>query len=499
MSSAVHEYKKYIKLIRSYHKLFVIVTLTITTLVGLTSYLLPRKFEANSVVFIEKNIINKLVEGVAATISIEDSVKVLTYSLNSRSLMLKVINELDVNLKSKSDADIEKMIKDFQSNTAISVKDRDLFTISFKHSDPKFARDYVNTLVRSYIAQYATSRRDQSLEASQFLTDQVENFKRKMEKSEAAVTQFKMERGGVFNYDETSLLQEINSARQKLYELQLRRKVLEGQLAVARKGGDPQQVKLDALKKRLAELQAEYTENYPEVQSIKSQIETLKNELGTSPKNARPSQLVVSEEYVKLDSELKALKDSEQQLNGFIAYNQKLLNSVPASRAMLEKLESEKENQKRMYDTLFSRHDQSVVAKDMQMQDRTAIFRIVDPAVTPIRPSSPNRVKIMFMGFVAALAVAAGLVMFIDLFDQSIKTTADLNSFGLPVLAVIPTHRTVVETLRKQLQTRNFYLLCGAYSAVLVVFFVMEVLKFELMDRFLNVIGLPAFVQGFFR
>jgi len=498
MSSPVQEYSKYLYLLRTYQRRFVILSLAIMTVVTIFSYLTPRKYEANTVVFIEKSIITELVKGIAAVATIDDSIKVLTYALNSRGLMLRVINDLDLNLKNRSDGDIEKMISDFKKSTTISVKDRDLFTISFKHADPKFARDYVNSLVRSYIAENVSSKRDQSLDASHFLVDQIGNFRQKVDKAESAVIEYKQKSGGVFNLDESSILQEIHSAQQKLYDLQMKRKVVEGQMNYSKAGTSPQMVKLSALQKRLDELRVMYTENYPEVQATRSQIEALKQDIKMRPAKLEGGASLDPDEMARLETELKALKEGELQLNRFIATNQALLSNVPTSKANLEKLESEKESQRQMYNTLFSRQNQSEVAKEMQLQDRTSTFRIVDPAVTPIRPTSPNRVRIMLMGLLGGVVAGAVLLLLVDTFDQTVKYISDLDDFQLPVLAVIPIHRSPLQIQAAAASLFRFYLASGTYFMFLMGFLLMEFMQMTVMDRILNGIGLPAMVQKLF-
>lgn len=497
MSSSVQEYSKYLYLLRTHQRRFVIISLAIMTVVTFFSYLMPRKYEANTVVFIEKSIITELVKGIASTVTLDDSIKVLTYALNSRGLMLRVINDLDINLKNRSDGDIEKMISDYKKSTTISVKDRDLFTISFKHADPKFARDYVNSLVRSYIAENVSLKRDQSLDASHFLVDQIGNFRQKVDKAESAVIEYKQKSGGVFNFDESAILQEIHSAQQKLYDLQMKRKVVEGQMNYSKAGTSPQMVKLSALQKRLDELRVMYTENYPEVQATKTQIEALKQDIKMRPAKAEGSSLD-PDEMARLETELKALKEGELQLNRFIATNQALLSNVPTSKANLEKLESEKESQKQMYNTLFSRQSQSEVAKEMQLQDRTSTFRIVDPAVTPIRPTSPNRVRIMMMGILGGVVAGAVLLLLLDTFDQTVKYISDLDEFQLPVLAVIPIHRSPLQIQAAAASLFRFYLASGTYFMLLMGFLLMEFMQMTVMDRVLNGIGLPAMVQKLF-
>jgi len=474
MSSSELDYTKLLCLIRKSKRLFVVTALFLMTVAVIVSYLLPKKYEATSTVFIEKNVINDLVKGIAATPSIEDSIKVLTYALNSRTLVVKVINALDLNVKAKSDAEMEELIKRFQLNTEIKVKDKEnLFTISFKHDNPRIARDYVNTLVRSYIEENVSSKRAESFGATNFLSEQIATYKEKLAKAEAAVIDFKRQKGGVINLDEGRLLQEINIAQQKLYDLQHKRRLLEGQLRASQKSADPLLTNLQALKKKLDELRVEYTDNYPEVLKVKADIESLQEQI-----NARKgtSFSLDSQDVQNVETELSAIKSSEISLQRYIAANQSLLNNAPTAKAALEKLEAEKGNQKNMYDQLFARRDQSEVSKQMELQDKSATFRIVDPAVMPIRPISPDRIKIILIGMAMGLAGGLGVLMLRDNLDRSVKEVYTLKALNVPVLAVIPLMKSEEDIRLERRRDARLYIMGGLYFSLIVAVLVLETL-----------------------
>jgi polysaccharide chain length determinant protein (PEP-CTERM system associated) len=492
MSSSEIDYTRYLNLLYRNRKLFLAVSLAIMTVVMLVSYFLPRKYEARSTVFIEKNVISDLVKGIAVTPTMENTVKVLNYALNSRTLVVKVINELDYNVRTKNDAELEQMIADIQKGTMITVKDNDLFVISFKHENPRFARDYVNTLVRSYIEQNVSSKREETFMANQFLGEQIKAFKEKKEKAEAAVDEFKREKGSTAGLDEGRLLQGINDAQQKIYDLQMKRKVLEGQQAFAKNAANPLQTKLKELQKRLEELRAMYTEAYPEVIHTKAQIEALRQEI--SSRKGEKTEVDPLEGF-RIDTELKAIAENEKNLQNYIADNRRLLNTIPTSKADLQKLEAERINQKNMYDLLFIRQDQSELGKQMELQDKTTNFRIVDPAVTPVKPVSPNRVRIILMGIAAGIACGAGLLLLIDSVDQSARSVDALQALNLPVLAIIPliTSITDIQLIRKK--DKMLYLMCSFYFSLILSVLVMELLGVPLVDNLMSRVTLPKLVS----
>ena len=486
------EYKKYMQLIARRKEFFVVSALLIMTLVFLVSYLLPRKYESSSTIFIEKNVISELVKGLAVTPSMDDTINVLTYAITSRTLLNKVVESLDMNLGKDGN---EELIRDLQKNLTVKLKEKNnLFTISFVHSDPRISRDLVNTLVRLYIEQSTSSKRGESYDATKFLSEQIQAFNQKLQSAEAEVNAYKRSKGGIISIDEGKLFEEINTAQQKLYDLELRRRQLEGMRQVTRKANDPLQAKLASLQKRLDDLRVQYTDSYPEVLTVKGDIETIKEQM-TLRKGAE-SQPLDPQELARIDSEIAALRIIEDGLRRHVATNRRLLQSIPDAKAGLAKLEVERENQKKIYDELYSRHGQSEVSKQMEVQDKSTTFRIVDPALLPVKPSSPDRLKIMLLGMVAGVAGSFGILFLLDQFDTSVKELGFVKGLGAPVLAIIPRMQDPVLEARKRRRSRRLFALAAVYLLLLLCFPAMEFLGLGYVDKALDALHAADITQS---
>lgn len=485
MQSTQIDYQRYLTLIRRRKELFITLALLIMTAAFVVSYLLPRKYESSSTVFIEKSVISELVKGLTVVPSLEDTTNVLTYKITSRALLARVIDTMDLG-HGKSKVDRDRLIKKLQQHTKVKVKDNNLFTISFSDSNPRVARDFVNTLIRMYIEDNISSKRGETYEAANFLTDQMKNFSVRLEKAESQVNAYKMEKGAIIALDEGKLFQEISLAREKLYDLELRRRQLEGMRQVTRKADDPLQVRLSFLQKRLEELLVQYTDNYPEVVQVKGEMETLRQQL----KGKRGKVVTLdSGELGKLNAEIGAIKISEDGLRRSIATNTNLMKQIPSAKAGLERLEVEKQNQKNIYDQLFARHGQSEVSRQMEVQDKSTTFRVVDPAVLPLKPSSPNRLKIMLMGIIGGIAGSFSILLLLEQVDDSVKDVEFVKGLGAPVLAVIPRMVDPALVARQRMRSLCFFGVCGIYLLLMLWFPLAELLDLPYMDRVLDQIN----------
>jgi polysaccharide chain length determinant protein (PEP-CTERM system associated) len=487
------DYKQYLNLIVRKKEWFVGISLLIMTLAIMISFILPRKYQASSTIFIEKNVISELVKGITVSPSMEDTIKVLTYAITSRTLLTKVVDNLEMNLQHGSKASNDEIVKDLQKRIEVSVKDKgSLFIISFSDSNPRIARDVVNTLVRLYIEENLSSKRGESYEATSFLSEQIGTFKEKLDKAETAVNQYKSEKGGIIAIDEAKLFEGISLAQQKLHELEIQRRQLEATRQDLAKGNAPLRGTLSALQKQLEELQAKYTDSYPEIIRVKAEIESLKSQISNSK-----GQTISTPELTRVEAQINALRASEESLRRYIGTNQATLRNIPSAKAGLEQLQIEKENQKNLYNALVARHGQSEVGKQMEVQDKSMTFRVVDPAILPAKPASPNRLMIMLGGIVAGLGGAFGILFLLDSMNSSLKSSDAARQFGLPVLAVIPKIDEPALIARQRKRNLRLFAVAGIYFLLLLCFPLMELLQVPYMDKILDRITAAAVVpQG---
>jgi len=481
MASSEFDYKKYLNLARKNKPLYIVSALVIMTVVTAVSYLLPNKYEASSTVFIEKSVISELLKGLTFTPSAEDKIKVLSYALNSRTLVTKVLDELD--LKKGNEAEQEKLIINIQDNTEIKIKDKEgLFVISFQDKNPGIARDYVNALVRRYIDENSSSKREESYGATKFVSEQLTTFKGKLDKSEEAANAFKSGSGSIAGIDPSLMLKDINDSQQRLDDLRIRRTQLETAMAGLGKLNSVQS-SLPALQRRLQELQLQFTDNYPEIQRLKEDIRAVNEHIKSGQGVIRP---VDSPEYAKLASELSALRQAESNLGNNIVRNRGLLHSIPAAKATLDSLEREKNAQKTLYEAMLARQGQSEVSKQMEVQDKSTVFRVVDPAVLPYKPVSPDRVKIILMGILAGIGGGLGLVMVKDQMDSSVKDVEMARHFGFPVLAVIPRIGNPQLQLLQAKRDRTLYIAAAACFSMILAVLAIEVAGINVISKIVS-------------
>ncbi|RMG68023.1 MAG: chain-length determining protein, partial [Nitrospirae bacterium] len=511
--------------------LFVITAMIITSVVVLFSYLKPKVYEAKSTILVERNVINDLIKGIAVTPSLAERIRVMSYAMKNRGLLTKVIKKVDFNVDTNDRLQMEKLIEHLQEKTTIRARKEDMFEISYRNKDPKLAMDYVNTLVSTYIEENLSAKRDEAYGANRFLKEQIKFFKEKIDLAERKIIEFRKNKGIIISMDEKGVVAEIKNLTDKVEQLKIKKQeliakkqMIEKQLkeekpyTVAILGNtsttNPVQSRLMALQQRLNELLLKYTENYPEVIRVKAEIETLKAQLRNTPEGEdkndeepstqsttqmstlNPIYQQLREELSKTQYEIASIDTQLRHFNKKIEEKKHYLRNIPVERKKLADLERERDTYKEIYQKLVFRLGQSEVSKQMEVQDKAETFRIIDPAILPVKPVSPNRKLMILFGIFAGLGGAFGLLLLIDYFDTSVRTLDALKAFGLPVLAVIPTIENPIETMKKRRKDILLFSAYGLFLALVLAVFTIELLELNYIDKFIASLHIPEHLMS---
>lgn len=475
------------------------------------SFLLPNIYEASSTVFIERSsVIDPLIRGVGFTSSVEERLRLLKDRITTRNIIERVMKKLDMDINIKNPEQYEGHIDSIKKNLDIKVKtsrtrgdETQLFNISYKGEDPKTVRDFVNTLISEYIEENLSYKRTDAYGAYEFIESQLLEYKKKLEESDGAIREFRERNPHIVPQSEGTLQSRVENFQSILIETEIKLKELirkrenlqkqlsgEKELTVAfvTREGSPQ-ARLNYLNNMLMVLMTKYTENYPEVIKVKNEIEELKKQIseakdtntehiGSETATMNPIYQQIREELAKTDSEIESLKARSAEISKQQQAAQNLLGRMPKEQEEWAKLQRDRNVYQKIYDDLLHKLENARVSKDLELADKTTTFKVVDPAILPITPVSPDRVKMILMGILLGIASGIGIVFALEYIDPTIKDEASIeNRLKLPVLATIPqiiTEKDRFYTLKKD---KKILAVTAVYLFVIMLVFAKEVLS----------------------
>lgn len=498
MNSPIAQVKNYLHILYTRRYLFLGLSVTIALAIVISSYFIPKKYEAKSTVFVEKNVIDTLMKGLTVTSSMTDRIRVLRYHMVSRDMILRVLKKLDADIKTSTPEQLEALITSCQNRINITLRGEDLFFVSLVDPDPVFARDFVNTLVSTYVQENISDKRQQSSGATRFLSEQVTLYKTKLDAIEDDIIKFRQKTGIYTSVNESTLIEEIKLSEDELKILRVKRnemaasaKTIQEQLkmmqnmaggqggAGAGLGGSDSEWRIQALEAQIEELLLSYNEQYPAVVKLRAQIaeqrtrqpDTTQNQPATTGEdNFNPFEDPV---FVDLkmrvnaaQSDINAIVAKEKELAAIIENNKQILANFPQDKKQLADMEREQTMYRNLYDKIMERVGISEVSSQIEVSDKTATFRVVDPAILPTQPVGTKRIMLMAMGLLAGLGAGLGGVLIREKLDDTVKSPDVIRALGVTVLAEIPHMPNEEENVRTRKRDRLIY----AYAISCLVF-----------------------------
>lgn len=473
MEPMVEQVKHFLQAVYTRRRIFITIAASVALLVVVSTFFKTKVYEAKSTVFIERNVINNLMKGLTVSPSMDDRIRVLRYYMLSRDMVTRTLKKMDMDADMRyANADsFNGLVLWCQEQTNISVRGNDLFFVSIVHSDPEFAKEYINTLVNIYVEENLSDKREESYGANRFLAEQVTFYKQKMDEIDAKIIDFRRETGIYSTVNEAAVMLQIEEDELALKELKRQKsqayamiKTIKQQLEMSRDAssegfdsifdegslGNGSDYRIEQLQAKVDDLLLVYNDQYPTIVKLRDQIEELKKRQQEQPVEdtiVMPESYNPVEDPIYVDlkmrlntaqSDLNALIAKERELVAAIQANQELLRDFPEDKKALNDLERERIMQASIYEQLLQRVGVSEVSKQMEVADKATTFRIVDPAILPTQHVGTKRLMMMIIGLLGGVACGLGAVFVIEHVDNTIKGTEDIRATGVTVLAEIP-------------------------------------------------------------
>ena len=133
-----------------------------------------------------------------------------------------------------------------------------------------------------------------------------------------------------------------------------------------------------------------------------------------------------------------SLIGEREKLSGKLEDYQKRLEVAPFIDEEYNSLTLDYENAKKKFDEVSNKLHSARISQEMDVSEQGERFRIEQPAYLPDKPSKPNRLLIILLGFVLGAGCGVTLAALGEGLDSSVKASDEVSSvFGVPVLATI--------------------------------------------------------------
>jgi len=473
----------YLAMLRRRAKVILIPAL-LAPLAGLMiSYFFTPKYTSQSLVLVEGQKVPESIVQSVVTQDLTGRIATLQQQVLSQSRLQPMVERLGL---AKSGASMDDKIDEIRQNMTVEPVITDLaqiggkkpkagqsspvpgFYVNYTASNPREAQQVCNELTSLMLEENLKSRQDVARGTTDLLGKGIEDGKRTLDDLDSRLAAFKKQYVGQLPGDAENNLKilmglnsQLESNTQTLNRAQQDKAYTESLLAQqlsawrsAQSSSNPQTLEkqLSDLQSQLLQLQARYTEDYPDVIKVKADIAEVKKKLaevnsapaveaGTDKASAsEPPEIRQLRLQVHQYSDLLAAATRDQKrLQQEIAVYQGKVALSPAIEEQYKQMARDYDNAQKNYQELLADKSKSDLALKMEQQQQGEQMHLLNPASMSDAPSFPNRWLFAGGGLGAGLALGMGLALWLELRDKSIRTEADAEAaLELPMLVAIP-------------------------------------------------------------
>lgn len=207
---------------------------------------------------------------------------------------------------------------------------------------------------------------------------------------------------------------------------------------------------LDDAQSQLASAKQRYSVDHPDVKRLERLVTGIQQSLKDAPKVGSGSVPVANKPdnpvYIQLKGQIDALateRDSMKRqlagLRGRLTDFERRLTLSPEVERQYAALARDYENARVKYQEVRAKQMEAQVSQNLEAERKGERFTLIDPALPPERPVSPNRPLILILGLVLSLVAAAAAALMANAMDSSVRSAGDLRRLlGVDPLVVLP-------------------------------------------------------------
>jgi succinoglycan biosynthesis transport protein ExoP len=434
---------------------------------------LPNQYESYATVLVTPQTVDPaLVAAGVPESDLNNRLYLMTAEILSRGRLSKIISDLDLYADESQYMVREQIIDMMRESVGVQpvltelnqgvkrrneVEEINQFRISFTHRDANIAMQVAQHLSNDFIEQHIGSRITLSQKSLEFIDDELARLAERIREIEGRVAAVKNANPGRLPEDMTAtqrrlerLMTDMAFAQRSLAEAVSDEAFYRSQInnAPVTVGEMTPENRLRILDLQIAEYSAKgFTDKHPDIVKTKLEIEALKRAIARGEvESAEGDDRILSYSQQSAEAERRRAElrktSAEQEiarLRVAVEEFQTQLAQTPAVAEALDGLEREYRHLFDSYQDFSNRQLEAMVQAQLERRQLGEQFRVLEAAFVAPEATSPNRLLIMILGSLFAVAAGVGVGIMRESVDSSLHSARQLQTaFSIPVLAAIP-------------------------------------------------------------
>jgi tyrosine-protein kinase Etk/Wzc len=305
----------------------------------------------------------------------------------------------------------------FDRYTAYAVDKSRVIVIEFQSRDPELAARVANSIAEGYLVLQQGARQEQAKSASQWLSGEIDNLRKKVADAESRVEDFRSKSSLFVGTNNTTLSNQqmgelntqLNNARALKSDAESKARLIREML----QSGNPieaSEVLNSELTRRLSEqrvtLRAQLAEQSSTLLDGHPRIKELKAQLADLDRQLREEASKVSR---SLDNDARIASGRVEGLSASLEQLKKQATSTNGQDVQLRALEREAKAQRDLLESYLARYREANTRENIDAAP--ADGRIISRASVSNMPAYPKKLPIVLIATLATLMLSAGAIV----------------------------------------------------------------------------------------
>ena len=484
---------------------------------------IPNQYESKARLHFETDrVLTPLMEDLTVNNNIYNQILSLRETLLSLENVENTINNTNIKNVIKpsgdlSDSEMEYWVKRIAGGLRIQPESMTLFSISYSHENPVIAHGVVQGFLDAFMGGQFVDTSQELSGALLFIENQLADQEEKLEAAEKKRSEFVQQNMSFLSSTGQTYFEQLRNAREEVNQVQLeidefasqRQQIIDyrnelppfvsassvGPLTGAQRVTI--QTRIASMVTQLDELYVRgYKDQHPDIIILQDQIRSLEKQLVqeqeemavamsnrdtaalSSMEGLRPNPLFdqLSIRLVDVEGEIAKLEARKLQREGVVNNLLALSQRVPEVEAEEARLNRDYEILLENYNLLLTKREEARMTQVLGDASQGINYSLLEPAVVPTTPASPNRLLLIAITVFAGIGLGAGVAFVMNQFHNTFSSEQRLREvFNLPVLGSVSAILSKQdEALRKRNMIASSAMFGGLFVASVFVYILLE-------------------------
>lgn len=426
--------------------------------VSFVAYVLPPSYSAGAKILVESQQIPTELAQSTVTASTNERLELIQQRLMTRENLTRLIEQVGL-FQGRDDMTLSEMVeqvRDSISFTKIAIDRRRArdsqvaaFVLSYRSDEARIAAEMANEMTTIVLEQNLAARSRRASQTLEFFNNETSRLQEELIRAQSRLAEFKQANALALPQGLEYRQKELADLRGRRFELErqildqerrlrdLTQRLRSGQYGPGyAEGASPQQSALSRLEQDLTQASAIYSPSHPTIRRLRTQIAQLEGAIAADASDRSDADLESLRAQARADlvaeielveSEITLARDELEGLSERRVELEEAIEDSPQVGLRVDTLEREVQTLQSQYQAAVAKRAAAETGQKLEVNQQAERFEVIEPAQVPDEPDSPDRSRIIMLGSGAAVVVAIGLAILIEMLNRAIYTPADLE------------------------------------------------------------------------